>query len=380
MDDTARAQLSDQQRLDWLRLIRSENIGPVRFRRLINHFGSAGNALECLPDMVRRAGGQTPRLCPIHEAEQEIAALSAIGARLVAIGEEAFPTLLRVVEGAPPLLTVWGAPEIFQKPMLAVVGARDASAAGRKMTEVLCNGLGQHGIAIVSGLARGIDTSAHRAALETGTIAVQAGGLGQIYPAENIPLARKIVENGGAIVSEMPFTLEARARDFPRRNRLVSGMSLGTLVVEAALRSGSLHTAKFATEQGREVMAVPGSPLDPRAEGTNQLLKQGAGFIIGVDDVLEILRASTLVAYRPDIFAEDHPPFSHNPDRSAPEMVIDDHDRQSVLEALGPVPTPINDIARLTGQSQRLISAVLLELDLLGKLEHHSNGTVSLRF
>lgn len=368
--------LSDRQRLDWLRLIRSDNVGPATFRDLINHFGSAAAALDALPRLMQRAGGRRLRIHGRDEALREIDMLTRRGARLVAAGEPGYPPLLGHIDAPPPLLAVDGgfetaASPFFERRAVALVGARNASAAGRKMAEILAAGLGQAGFVIVSGLARGIDASSHSAALATGTIAVIAGGLDKLYPPENLDLARRIIAEGGAIVTEMPLGHEARAKDFPRRNRLISGISEGTVIVEAALRSGSLHTARFAADQGREVMAVPGSPLDPRAEGANSLIKDGASMVTTVDDVIAALgRDGGRRAMAPDFFAEDESP--------PPHFEIDDPARRRILTALGPVPMQPDEIARIADLPGRVAAMVFLELDIAGRLERHADGSLAL--
>ena len=269
--------LTDEQRIDWLRLIRSDNVGPRTFRSLINHFGSARAALERLPDLARRGGA----------ARAELAASRRLGVSLLAPGEMGYPPRLAVLDDAPPLLGVRGALEVLMRPVIAIVGSRNASGAGLKFAGTLARDLGDAGFVIVSGLARGIDQAAHRASIESGTVAVLAGGHDRIYPPEHEDLLATIIGNGGAAISEMPMGHVPRARDFPRRNRLISGAALGVVVVEAALRSGSLITARIAAEQGREVFAVPGSPLDPRAAGTNDLIKQGATLTTEASDVID---------------------------------------------------------------------------------------------
>ncbi len=282
-------ELAPSQRIAWLRLIRTENVGPQTFRQLLNREGSAEAALAALPAMLRRIN--TPARIPsASEAEDEIAALARLGGRFVGSGEPDYPPLLRYISGAPPLVAIAGGHSLDWSRTVAIVGARNASAAGQKFAGMLAADLGEARYTVVSGLARGIDAAAHKASLHTGTVAVLAGGMDCIYPDENIPLARQILEHGGALISEMPLGWEPRARDFPRRNRLVSGLALGTVVVEAAKRSGSLITARLALEQNREVFAVPGSPLDPRAEGGNALIQQGAHLITGAADIIDVLR------------------------------------------------------------------------------------------
>ena len=282
--------LSDDQRLDWLRLIRSDNVGPRTFRALVNHYGGAHRALAALPDLARRGGASGPaRVCSRQEAARELTAARSLGVALVALGESDYPRRLMMIDDAPPLLAVRGSPAVFGLPIVAIVGARNASAAGIRFAERLARDLGAAGFAVASGLARGVDAAAHRGSLASGTIAVLAGGQDHIYPREHADLADAVAAEG-ALISEMPLGWEPRARDFPRRNRLISGLAVGIVVVEAARRSGSLITARFALEQGREVFAVPGSPLDPRAEGTNDLLKQGATLVTEAADVIAVVR------------------------------------------------------------------------------------------
>src|SRR3954454_12448457 len=278
--------LSDEQRIDWLRLIRSDNVGPRTFRSLINHFGSARTALQRLPELARRGGAARPaRICSDEDARAELAASKRLGVTLVAPGEAGYPPRLATVDDAPPMLGVRGALEVLMRPTIAIVGSRNASGAGLKFAGTLARDLGEAGFVIASGLARGIDQAAHRAALESGTVAVLAGGHDRVYPPEHEDLLHAMLRAGAAI-SEMPAGHVPRARDFPRRNRLISGVAVGVVVIEAAHRSGSLITARIAAEQGREVFAVPGSPLDPRAAGTNDLIKQGATLVTEASDVI----------------------------------------------------------------------------------------------
>ena len=279
--------LTDAERIDRLRLIRSDNIGPRTFRSLVHHFGSARAALERLPDLARRGGALKPqRICGEADARAELEASAKLGVRLIAPGEDGYPPRLAMLDDAPPLLAVRGIRDVLMRPMIAIVGSRNASAAGLKFASLLARDLSDAGFVIASGLARGIDQAAHRASIEGGTVAVLAGGHDKIYPPEHVDLLTALLSQGAAI-SEMPLGYVARAHDFPRRNRLISGAALGVVVVEAALRSGSLITARIATEQGREVFAVPGSPLDPRAAGTNDLIKQGATLTTEASDVIQ---------------------------------------------------------------------------------------------
>ena len=290
LDRTEGIRLTDEQRLDWLRLIRSENVGPRTFRMLLNHTGSARAALAALPDLARRGGAaKSARICSRDDAAREMQAAHDLGVRLVASGEPDYPPRLQSIDDAPPLLAVRGNSAALASPMVAIVGARNASAVGVKFAERLARELGEAGFVISSGLARGIDAAAHRASLATGTVAVLAGGQDKVYPPEHAGLLESILTEGAAI-SEMPLGWEPRARDFPRRNRLISGLALGVVIVEAAKRSGSLITARMALEQGREVFAVPGSPLDPRSEGTNALLKQGATLVTEAADIIPVLQ------------------------------------------------------------------------------------------
>lgn len=260
---------------------------------------------------------------------------------------------------------------IVDRPSIAVVGSRNASIAGRKFAMQIATALGDAGLAVVSGLARGIDAAAHEAAIGTGTIAVFAGGLANPYPPENVDLAERIAANGGLLVSEMPIAHVARAKDFPRRNRIISGMSVGVVVVEGALRSGSLITARRAADQGRLVFAVPGSPLDPRAGATNLLIKEGAAIVTSIDDIIAEVQPML-----------GRPPPAPDFDEDEPENAIatdaDDSDRAKVLEAMGRTPVEIDEIIRHTGLRTAMVRLVLLELDLAGRLDHHAGGRVSI--
>lgn len=371
--------LGPQQRLDWLRLIRTENVGPRTFRALINQFGGASAALDALPTLARRGGRLMPPHTPtVDEAEAEMAAHARIGARLVALGEADYPGALATLDDAPPLLSVRGHGEALRRHMVAIVGARNASAAGRTFAARLARDLSAGGWVVVSGLARGIDAAAHEASLDGGTVGVFAGGLSRPYPPENLGLMEKMTERG-AVISEMPLGWEPRARDFPRRNRLVSGMALGVVVVEAAERSGSLITARLAAEQGREVFAVPGSPLDPRAGGTNALIKRGATLVTSAADVIEMLEP--MAGQRPDPLLEAEAP-SHEADSQAPGWQAngpDDVARGRILSLLGPAPAFMDDLVRLSGCSPAEVQIVLLELDLAGRLDRPGPGRVALR-
>ena len=365
---TGNVHLTDAQRIDWLRLIRSDRVGPHTFRSLINHFGSARSALERLPDLARRGGADRPgRICSEEDARAELAASRQLGVSLLAPGEAGYPPRLAMLDDAPPLLGVRGALEVLMRPMIAIVGSRNASGAGLKFASTLARDLSDAGFVIASGLARGIDQAAHRTSLAGGTLAVLAGGHDKIYPPEHEDLLMAIVASGGAI-SEMPLGHVPRARDFPRRNRLISGAALGVVVVEAAHRSGSLITARIAAEQGREVFAVPGSPLDPRAAGTNDLIKQGATLITEAADVIQAVEP---IMGRPIELREpdDDAPSDFEPNAS---------DRTRIVDLLGPTPLLLDDLIRMAGTSPAIVRTVLLELELAGRLERHGGGLVSL--
>lgn len=368
--------LSDRQRLAWLRLIRSDNVGPVTFRDLINHFGSAEAAIEQLPELSRRGGAaRAIRVASMDEAERELEAANRFGALFIGIGEPDYPLALRRIDGAPPLIAAMGDLALANQPAVGIVGARNASVSGAKMAARMARELGAAGYVIVSGLARGIDAAAHRASLESGTIAALAGGLDQPYPPENLDLYREICEGKGLAISEMPMGWEPRARDFPRRNRLIAGIALGLVVIEAAHRSGSLITARRAADFGRLVFAVPGSPLDPRAAGTNGLLKEGAIVTTESRDVIDALAPSSRLS------SDEEPNMEETGDEdAAPFVEPRDDDRTRVIEALGPSPAEIDDLIRHTNVAAATVYLVLLELDLAGRLHRHPGGMVSLAF
>ena len=369
--EPAGPRLSERQRLNWLRLIRTPNVGPSTFRDLINRFGSAEAAIEILPELTLSGGASRGPLIPsASEAEAELDLARRAGARFVGIGEPDYPPLLKRMDYPPPLIAIKGNAAVFTLPPVAIVGARNASLAGIKLARMLAADLGREGYAVVSGLARGIDTAAHQGSLATGTVAVLAGGLDRPYPPDNIDLCNDIAERG-AVVSEMPFGWEPRAQDFPRRNRIISGLSLGLVVVEAAKRSGSLISARLAGEMGRLVFAVPGSPLDPRAAGANGLLKDGATLVTEAADIISAIAPLAGKSIAPP------PAFDDPPDFSAASPA-DDSDRRRVIEALGPTPVGIDELIRHTGLHPAQVFMILLELDLAGRLERHAGGAVSL--
>lgn len=368
--------LDDGERLACLRLIRSAQIGPVTFRELINHCGGAKQALAALPSLARRAGGKGVRICPEEDAEAELGAARRAGAAPVFTIEPGYPRALAAIDAPPPMLYVKGRTELLSRPSVAIVGSRNASAAGLKLSRSFARELARAGLVIVSGLARGIDAAAHEASLDAGTVAVLAGGVDVVYPPEHAALQASIGE-AGCLVSEQPPGFIPRAKDFPRRNRLISGISLGVLVVEAARRSGTLVTARFAGEQGREVFAVPGHPLDPRAEGTNQLLKSGATIATEPQDVLDALapqlaRGLAGLTEADESFASEAPREA----ASAPPAPGED-ERERVLSLLGPNPVDVDEIVRATALGVRAVRILLMELDLAGDIVRHGHQLVS---
>ncbi|XHB99132.1 DNA-processing protein DprA [Nitratireductor sp. ac15] len=365
------ARLSDRQRLAWLQLLRSENVGPVTFRQLVNHFGSAETALKMLPELAAR-GGATRRIviASLADVERELEEARRLGASFVAVGEPEYPPLMRRMDQPPPLLAMKGDLSVALRPTIALVGARNASLTGIKMARQLAAELGKAGFSVASGLARGIDAAVHQGSLDSGTIAALAGGLDRPYPPENLTLFEEIAERG-TVLSEMPFGWVPRARDFPRRNRLVAGLAFGLVVVEAAKRSGSLISARLAGEMGRLVFAVPGSPYDPRAGGTNALLKDGAILVTETDDIVsQIIPLLEKPLPRTESL-EEPSPVSAAPPPS-------DSDRDKITQALGPTPVLTDDIIRHTGLHPSQVLTILLELDLAGRLERHSGSAVSL--
>lgn len=363
------AGLDEQERRDRLRLVRCESVGPVTWRRLVERFGSAGRAIEALPELARRGGRTAPlRLPSGAEIERELATLARIGARLLVLGDADYPPALAAIEDAPPALALRGSAELLARPALAIVGSRNASIAGRRLAETLAADLGRAGLVVVSGMARGIDSAAHRGALPTGTVAVLAGGIDVIYPPENADLYAAIVA-AGAVVAEPAPMVQPLARHFPRRNRIIAGLASGVLVVEAGLHSGSLITARLALEQGREVFAVPGSPLDPRSRGGNDLIRQGAILTEAADDVL-----SALVG-RPRRIATDPQPVVPPAENEAD---VGDGPRQLIAASLSPTPVSVDEIIRTCQLSPAIVATILLEWELAGQLERHPGNRVSL--
>ena len=371
------AKLGPAEQLACLRLIRSENVGPVTFRELINHYGGAAAALEALPDLSRRGGrARAIKLCAVAAAEAELEAANKAGAVPLFTIEPGYPAILATVDAPPPLLYVKGRVELLNRPAVAIVGSRLCSAAGSKLARHFATGLGGAGYVIVSGLARGIDGVAHEAALSSGTVAVLAGGIDIIYPPEHDKLHGKIAEEG-CLVSDQPPGFKPRGQDFPRRNRIISGLSLGVVIVEAAARSGTLTTARFAAEQGRDVFAVPGHPLDPRAEGTNNLIKNGAILVTEPQDVITALQPISGLA-DPSVRARWQPvePLLPPVTGIPPEVGSDERDR--VAGALGPAPVDLDALVRSTGLPLRIVRIALVELDLAGRITRPGPGLIAL--
>lgn len=353
---------------DRLRLIRSPNIGPVTYRQLIARFGNAAAALEALPDLVLRGGGKGAVMVSAGSVESEIKAVEAAGARYLFLGDGDYPDLLGHLDNAPPAIMVRGDVSLLQRSPVAIVGARNASAGACRFARTLAYELGDAGFAVVSGLARGIDTAAHSGSIDSGTIAVIAGGIDIAYPPENRELQDAIAERG-LLIAEMPPSTEPRARHFPHRNRIIAGLSLGTVVIEAAPKSGSLITARLAAEAGREVMAIPGSPLDPRSHGCNQLIREGATLVQSAAEIAELLRPMDERVVRRTVA---------NTFRPAAIEEGGDSDRRAVIDLMGMTYVSVDELVRQSGSSSAVAQMVLLELELAGKLERGAGGKVRL--
>jgi DNA processing protein len=350
--------MSEEERIARLRLIRSDTIGGVTFWGLINRFGSALDAIAAVKPKT---------LISLDEACREVDALRKAGGTLIACGERSYPPALAALDVPPPLISVCGSIDVLMRDMIAIVGARNASALGARFAREMAAELGNAGFVVASGLARGIDTAAHRGSLTTGTCAVMAGGVDVVYPPENQGLYDEIVEHRGAVVSELPVGFKPIAQHFPRRNRIISGLARGVVVVEAAMNSGSLITARIAGEQGRDVFAVPGSPLDPRAKGTNGLLRQGATLTESAEDVLAALRPSLERYWTPP-----------KPVQMAPEPHEISGLRREILNRLGPAPVEIDELVRQIGSSPAAVAAALLDLEFEGRLHRHTGQKVAL--
>jgi len=366
--------MTDQERLDRLRLARSEHIGPVTFLELLDHFSSGGDAIKALPELAKRGGRRSRiKICSARDAEAELRALEAIGGQLVAWGEAAYPTPLAALADPPPVLAVRGDIAFLQRTCVAVVGARNASANGRRFAGQLGRELGEASLTVVSGMARGIDTAAHAGSLSTGTVAVLGGGVDVVYPRENAALYEKICAEG-AVVSEVSLGTRPQARHFPRRNRIIAGLSLGVVVVEASPKSGSLITARYALDQGRDIFAVPGSPLDPRARGTNSLIRDGATLVQQASDVIGAIEPARefQVTRR-----HDRATFSALNEIEG-DASPDDFARTRLRELLGPQAVAIDDLIRESQLTPGSVATILLELELAGSLERLPGNQVSL--
>ncbi|NQV85435.1 MAG: DNA-protecting protein DprA [Rhodospirillales bacterium] len=373
MNKSREQTLSATEKLDWLRLIRSDNVGPITFYKLLERFGTAGAALNALPDLVRRGGGKKRiRVAGLAAAEREIEALGKIGAKLIARGEPDYPPLLGHIEDAPPLINILGHSHLLRKKAIAVVGARNASINGLGFAEKISRDLGIGGLLVVSGMARGIDASAHRGAMATGTAAVLGGGIDVVYPKENAELYDRLKAEG-VIISEIAPGTQPQARHFPRRNRLISGIARGVVVVEARPRSGSLITARMALEQDREVFAVPGAPVDPRARGTNHLIRQGAILTESAEDVFDALNSAGRIP-----MSDTKPIDFKGVSATLPDPNECAAARVEIKKSLSAAPTSVDEIIRNCQCSLPVVSWVLLELELAGRIERHPGNKVSL--
>jgi DNA processing protein len=368
----AHAPLSAADRIDWLRLIRSENVGPVTFRELLARYGTAKAALDALPQLAKAGGrGARLRIATRADAEAELAAIDTANARLLALADPEYPALLAALDAPPPVLTVKGHPGLVARRCVAIVGARNASAAGMRFARDLARDLGDAGITVVSGLARGIDGAAHEGSLASGTVGVLAGGIDVVYPPEHAGLQARIGTEG-LLVAEMPMGMVPQAKSFPRRNRIVAGLALGVVVVEAALRSGSLITARMAAEAGREVMAVPGSPLDPRCRGANDLIRNGATLVESAGDVIAALpdRVEPLSERRA------HPGFDGGPTMPPSDAELA-RGRARIIELLGPTPVDVDELVRQSDLTPPVVLTILLELELAGRVARHAGNRVA---
>jgi len=382
--------LPEEERRARLRLARSRNVGPRTYVHLLRRFASARAALEALPELAARGGSADYTPCPEDRIAAEWEAAEAAGARLVVLGEPGYPPLLAAIDTPPPVFWLRGRAALLQRPAVALVGARNASAGGLRAARGMARGLGAAGMAVISGLARGIDAAAHEASLASGTIAVMPGGVDVVYPPEHAALATRLAEEG-ALISECAMGVAPTGRHFPKRNRLIAGLARGVVLIEAALRSGSLITARYALDQGREVMACPGSPEDPRASGCNAMIRDGAALVRGPDDVLEALVApgglpglsEEGAEFIPDMdlildAADLDDPYGEladfDPDGRDEDMAL----AEQVLRLLGPTPVEVDEIARACGAPASALSLVLVELDLAGRIAFCEGGRVAL--
>jgi DNA processing protein len=370
--ERAQNPLSDTERIDWLRLIRTRNVGPHLFVELIDRFGTAAAALDALPELSRRAGGRRKFTIPHRDSiAAEFEALKAAGGTAIGLYEPDYPETLAAIADPPPVLFLRGDVQMLTRPTVAIVGARNASANGRRFAEDVAGQLGEAGYIVVSGLARGIDAAAHKGALDTGTVAAIAGGIDVVYPPEHEDLQDRIAATG-VLVCEQPVGTRPTARHFPARNRLISGLSHGVLVVEAALRSGSLITSRLALEQGRDVFAVPGSPRDPRCKGTNDLIRQGAVLTESAADIISALSQQMLKPSPAISRAKTPQPVEITPE-TEPETA---HDK--IVEMLGATPTGVDELVRECHMSAASVQSTLLELELAGRIERHPGNRISL--
>lgn len=359
---------TEDQRFDWLRLLRSRRVGISTFYRLMRDHGSAAEALYHLPEIARAAGVDTYSICPEAVVQAELKAARASGAQLVCRGDDLYPDVLEDLEDAPPMLWAIGNAALLAKPQIALVGARNASSLGGRMARALATDLTRSGFVITSGMARGVDTAAHLAALKDGTVAVLGGGVDVLYPAENTRLAEDIVANGGVRLSEQPMGLQPQARHFPARNRIISGLCRAVIVVEAAAKSGSLITARTALDQGREVMAVPGHPFDARASGCNMLLRDGARLVRSAEDVIDGLAP----------MVDDPPPqLPLEPEQPERPLAKVAQLHQQILDRLGPSPLGEDQLIRDLGASSRLVSPALTDLEMDGRINRQPGGLIS---
>lgn len=360
----------DAERRDKLRLIRSANVGPVTYFQLIARFGSAAAALEAIPNLAVRGGGRAPQIATVAQVDAEMRAVDKLGARYLFVGEGLYPPLLAELDTAPPALIVKGNLSLLERPAVAIVGARNASAAACRFARGLAHDLAGEGCVIVSGLARGIDTAAHEGSVDTATVGVIASGIDIAFPPENAALQDRVARDGVLIAEQVPGR-EPLARHFPSRNRIIAGLALGTVVIEAAPKSGSLITARLANEAGREVMAVPGSPLDPRAQGCNALIREGATLVQNAADVLEAIRPMN------DLLSRVRTPADRW--RTGPvDAEADDAARRAITDLLGHTPVSVDEVVRQSGAHPAVVATVLLELELAGRLSRHAGGRVSL--
>ena len=360
--------LSFAEKRDWLRLSRTPRVGPVAFRDLLARYKTADAALSALPMIMHRKTSDIPSL---ESIESEMEQSEQMGVKILAACEPDYPAYLRAVDPCPPLISVLGKTDILHQPCIAIVGSRNSSAIGQRFARQIAAELGQAGYTVISGLARGIDASAHYAALQTGTAAVLGGGVDHIYPRQNTELYQAMVEQG-ALISESPLGYRATARDFPRRNRIISGLSMGVVVIEAAERSGTLITARYALEQNREVMAAPGSPLDPRTKGCNRLIQQGAALIENVDDIIACLENTR----PPQIMEplEGYEQAEFNWENAQGDI---DKAKETITKLLSPTPTPRDEIIRQSGYSTAIATAAMLEMELSGDALVEADGRIA---